>query len=39
MLEISEFQTVGAAKLKPREAKVVWTERGINSRLAECENV
>jgi len=28
----SEFQTEGAATLKPREAKVVWT-RGTNNRL------
>ena len=32
MLEGSEFQTVGAATLKPREAKVVRT-RGTDNRL------
>ena len=32
MLEGSEFQTVGAAMLKPREAKVVRT-RGTDKRL------
>ena len=37
MPENSEFQTVEAAMLKPREAKIVWT-RGTDSRLvlAEC---
>jgi len=36
MLEGSEFQTVGAAMLKPREAKVVQT-RGTNKRLVLAE--
>jgi len=36
MLEGSEFQTVGAAMLKPREAKVVWT-RGTDERLVLAE--
>ena len=36
MLEGSEFQTVGAATLKPREAKVVRT-RGTDKRLVLAE--
>jgi len=37
MPEGSEFQTEGAATLKPREAKVVWTQ-GTDNRLVleEC---
>ena len=41
MLEGSEFQTVGAAMLKPRKAKVVRT-RGTDRRLCwqnACESV
>jgi len=37
MLEGSEFQTVAAAMLKPREAKVVGT-RGTDSRLVLAEH-
>ena len=36
MLEGNEFQTVGAAMLKPREAKVVRT-RGTDRRLVLAE--
>jgi len=37
MLEVSEFQTVGAAMLKSREAKVVRT-RGTDSRSVLAEH-
>jgi len=36
MLEGNELQTVGAAMLKPREAKVVWT-LGTDKRLVLAE--
>jgi len=35
MMEGSEFQTEGAAMLKPREAKVVWTRRTDNRLVLE----